>query len=59
MRPGVDRRSQDAAPYNAVMDGDRLVGFFDWDMQRPGVLRGNKREETRDSRKQETEETRD
>ena len=26
---------QDAAPYNAVMDGDRLVGFFDWDTASP------------------------
>src|SRR5262249_57627274 len=24
-----------AAPYNAVMDGDRLVGFFDWDEASP------------------------
>ena len=24
-----------AAPYNAVMDGDRLVGFFDWDTAGP------------------------
>jgi hypothetical protein len=26
---------QDAAPYNAVMDGDRLVGFCDWDIAGP------------------------
>jgi hypothetical protein len=26
---------QDAAPYNAVMDGDRLAGFFDWDAAFP------------------------
>jgi hypothetical protein len=26
---------QDAAPYNAVMDGDRLVGFCDWDIASP------------------------
>src|SRR5204862_5605877 len=28
---------QDAAPYNAVMDGDRLAGFFDWDMAFPSA----------------------
>ena len=26
---------QDAAPYNAVVDGDRLVGFCDWDIAGP------------------------
>ncbi|MBA3719314.1 MAG: NUDIX domain-containing protein [Nocardioidaceae bacterium] len=26
----------DVAPYNAVMDGDRLVGVIDWDMAGPG-----------------------
>ena len=31
MKPGWIVGHQDAAPYNAVMDGDRLVGFFDWD----------------------------
>jgi len=31
MQPGWVVGHQDAAPYNAVMDGDRLVGFFDWD----------------------------
>jgi hypothetical protein len=30
MRPGWIVGHQDAAPYNAAMDGDRLVGFFDW-----------------------------
>lgn len=35
MRPGWIVGHQDAAPYNAVMDGDRLAGFFDWDMASP------------------------
>jgi hypothetical protein len=35
MRPGWIVGHQDAAPYNAVMDGDRLVGFFDWDIASP------------------------
>jgi hypothetical protein len=35
MRPGWIVGHQDAAPYNAVMDGDRLVGFFDWDTAGP------------------------
>lgn len=35
MRPGWIVGHQDAAPYNAVMDGDRLVGFFDWDTASP------------------------
>lgn len=35
MRPGWIVGDQDAAPYNAVMDGDRLVGFFDWDAAGP------------------------
>ena len=35
MRPGWVVGHQDAAPYNAVMDGDRLVGFFDWDTASP------------------------
>ncbi len=35
MRPGWIIGHQDAAPYNAVMDGDRLVGFFDWDEASP------------------------
>jgi hypothetical protein len=37
MRPGWVVGHQDAAPYNAVMDGDRLVGFFDWDIAGPSV----------------------
>jgi hypothetical protein len=35
MRPGLIIGHQDAAPYNAVVDGDRLVGFFDWDIAGP------------------------
>jgi hypothetical protein len=35
MQPGWVVGHQDAAPYNAAMDGDRLVGFFDWDMASP------------------------
>ena len=35
MRPGWIAGHQDAAPYNAVMDGGRLVGFFDWDTASP------------------------
>jgi aminoglycoside phosphotransferase (APT) family kinase protein len=35
MQPGWIIGHQDAAPYNAVMDGDRLVGFFDWDTAGP------------------------
>ncbi len=35
MRPGWIVGHQDAAPYNAVMEGDRLVGFFDWDTASP------------------------
>jgi hypothetical protein len=35
MRLGWIVGHQDAAPYNAVMDGDRLVGFFDWDTASP------------------------
>jgi len=35
MQPGWVVGHQDAAPYNAVMDGDRLVGFFDWDEASP------------------------
>jgi hypothetical protein len=35
MQPGWIVGHQDAAPYNAVMDGDRLVGFFDWDIAGP------------------------
>jgi aminoglycoside phosphotransferase (APT) family kinase protein len=35
VQPGWIVGHQDAAPYNAVMDGDRLVGFFDWGTARP------------------------
>jgi phosphotransferase family enzyme len=35
MRPGLIVGHQDAGPYNAVVDGDRLVGFFDWDLAAP------------------------
>jgi hypothetical protein len=35
MRPGLIIGHQDAAPYNAVVDGDRLVGFYDWDIAGP------------------------
>jgi hypothetical protein len=35
MQPGWVIGHQDAAPYNAVMDGDRLVGFVDWDIASP------------------------
>jgi hypothetical protein len=35
MRPGLIVGHQDVAPYNAVVDGDRLVGFFDWDIAGP------------------------
>jgi hypothetical protein len=35
MRPGQIIGHQDAAPYNAVVDGDRLVGFYDWDVAGP------------------------
>jgi hypothetical protein len=34
-QPGWIVGHQDAAPYNAVMDGERLVGFFDWDEASP------------------------
>jgi hypothetical protein len=37
MRPGMIIGHQDAAPYNAVMDGDRLAGFFDWDTAGPST----------------------
>src|SRR5580700_5966289 len=30
MRPGLIVGHQDAAPYNAVIDGEQLVGFCDW-----------------------------
>jgi thiamine kinase-like enzyme len=35
MRPGLVIGHQDAAPYNAVVDGERLVGFYDWDIAGP------------------------
>lgn len=35
MRPGLIAGHQDAAPYNAVVDGERLVGFCDWDIAGP------------------------
>ncbi|MFI7602515.1 phosphotransferase [Actinoplanes sp. NPDC049681] len=35
MRPGLVIGHQDAGPYNAVVDGDRLVGFYDWDTAGP------------------------
>jgi hypothetical protein len=37
MRPGLIIGHQDAAPYNAVVDGDRLVGFYDWDIAGPST----------------------
>jgi hypothetical protein len=35
MGPGLIVGHQDAAPHNAVVDGDRLVGFCDWDIAGP------------------------
>src|SRR3954447_26610554 len=35
MGPGLIVGHQDAAPYNAVVDGGRLVGFCDWDIAGP------------------------
>jgi phosphotransferase family enzyme len=37
MRPGLIIGHQDAAPHNAVVDGDRLVGFIDWDTAGPST----------------------
>ncbi|MEV6346777.1 aminoglycoside phosphotransferase family protein [Actinoplanes sp. NPDC051851] len=37
MRPGMIIGHQDAAPYNAVMFGDTLGGFFDWDTAGPST----------------------
>lgn len=37
-KPGVVIAHNDAAPYNAVWEGDRLVGFIDWDMAGPRSL---------------------
>ncbi|MFD0525302.1 aminoglycoside phosphotransferase/kinase family protein [Paractinoplanes durhamensis] len=39
LQPGMVIGHQDAAPYNAVMDGDRLAGFFDWDTASPSPAR--------------------
>jgi hypothetical protein len=33
--PGLIVGHQDAGPHNAVVDGDRLVGFCDWDIAGP------------------------
>jgi aminoglycoside phosphotransferase (APT) family kinase protein len=35
MQPGWIVGHRDSAPYNAVMDGGRLVGFFHWDTASP------------------------
>src|SRR4029450_5985938 len=35
--PGLIVGHQDAAPYNAVVDGGRLVGFCDWDIAGPST----------------------
>jgi hypothetical protein len=35
VRPGLIVGHQDAAPYNAVVDGDRLVSFCDWETAGP------------------------
>src|SRR5258705_727017 len=35
MGPGLIVGHQDASPFNAVVDGDRLVGFCDWDIAGP------------------------
>ncbi|WP_426502450.1 phosphotransferase [Dactylosporangium sp. McL0621] len=37
MAPGLVVGHQDAAPHNAVVDGDRLVGFCDWDIAGPST----------------------
>jgi Ser/Thr protein kinase RdoA (MazF antagonist) len=37
MQPGWIVGHQDAAPFNAAMNGDRLVGFFDWDTAGPST----------------------
>lgn len=34
-RPGMIIGHNDAAPYNAAWQHDRLVGFFDWDFAKP------------------------
>jgi hypothetical protein len=35
MGPGMIVGHQDASPFNAVVDGDRLAGFCDWDIAGP------------------------
>ncbi|BCJ47387.1 hypothetical protein GCM10010168_17450 [Actinoplanes ianthinogenes] len=35
--PGQVVGHQDASPFNAVVDGDRLVGFCDWDIAGPSA----------------------
>jgi hypothetical protein len=35
MGPGLVVGHQDASPFNAVVDGDRLIGFCDWDIAGP------------------------
>ena len=35
MRPGLIDGHQDTAPNNEVVDGERLVGFYDWDIAGP------------------------
>lgn len=35
-RPGLVIRHGDLGPWNAVWDGDHLVGFIDWDFAAPG-----------------------
>ncbi|AEV84730.1 TfxG immunity protein against TfxA peptides [Actinoplanes sp. SE50] len=37
LRPGLVVGHQDASPLNAVVDGDRLAGFCDWDIASPSV----------------------
>ncbi|WP_250034697.1 phosphotransferase [Paractinoplanes maris] len=37
MGPGLIIGHQDASPYNAVVDGDRLIGFCDWDVAGPST----------------------
>jgi hypothetical protein len=35
--PGLIVGHQDASPFNAVVDGDRLIGFCDWDIAGPSA----------------------
>ncbi len=37
MAPGLVVGHQDAAPYNAVVAGETLVGFYDWDIAGPST----------------------